>query len=40
MARVDDAKILIRHDIQDRQNMITGQAEDILDAFELERFAD
>jgi hypothetical protein len=40
MARVDDAKILIliRHDIQDRQNMIAGQAEDILNAFELERF--
>jgi hypothetical protein len=26
--------------LQDRQNMIAGQTEDILDAFELERFAD
>ena len=40
VARVDDAKILVRHDIQHRQDMIAGQGEDIFDAFELERGAD
>jgi hypothetical protein len=39
MTRVDDAKVLIRHDVQHGQDMIAGQAEDIFNALELERFA-
>jgi hypothetical protein len=39
VARIDDAEVLIRHDIQDRQDMIAGQAKDIFHALELERFA-
>src|SRR6266536_2249242 len=37
MTRIDDAEVLIRHDVEDRQNMIAGQAEDIFHALELER---
>ena len=40
MAGVDDAEVLVRHHVKGRQNMITGQAENIAHAFELERFAD
>jgi hypothetical protein len=39
MTGVDDAKVLIRHYVQHRQDMIAGQTEDIFHALELERFA-
>ena len=40
MTRIDDAEILIRHHVEDRQDMIAGQAEDIFHILELKRFAD
>jgi hypothetical protein len=34
MARIDDAKVLIRHHVEQRQYMITRQAKDIFYPFE------
>ena len=39
VAGIDNAEILIRHHVQNRQDMIAGQAENIFHALELERFA-
>ena len=40
MTRIDDAEVLVRHDVEQRQDVIAGQAENIFHAFELERLAD
>ncbi len=37
---IDDAEVLVGHHVQERQDMIAGQAEDILYSLDLERFAD
>jgi hypothetical protein len=37
---VNDAKVLIRHHVQNGQNMVASEGENILDTFQLERFAD
>ena len=40
VTRIDDAEILVGHDVQERQDMIARQREDISHAFKLQRFAD
>ena len=40
VTRIDDAEILIRHYVQDRQDVIASQRKNIFNAFEFERFAD
>jgi hypothetical protein len=40
MARIDDAEVLVRHRVQHRQDVIAGQSENVVHAFELKRSAD
>jgi hypothetical protein len=40
MPGVEDAEVLIRHHVQDRQDVIAGEGEDVFHAFEFEGFAD
>jgi dTDP-4-amino-4,6-dideoxygalactose transaminase len=39
IARVEDAEILVRHNVERRQDVVTGQAENIAHTFVLERLA-
>jgi hypothetical protein len=40
MAGIDDTEVLIRHNVQRRQDMIASQGKNIGHSFKLEGFAD